>query len=252
MGNCFVSCDVEQIYYVHHDDDLRLPHQIKGCQFLSWAGVPHIRLFEDDHEMETSTTPAPQLLAGEGTHTRCAIVTDVQECVSAASPSQNTEEGVHLSLDEDSFETNCGGSEMVKFPKVKWGSYVSPLEISKFTQGGVCNLCHSELSGAITMGLCGHIFHERCVEKRKSYVCPCCKEFIDEPSEKSEDSKRIPVLTKGTTVMLQGLRFHRSLNGTYCKIISYNDASNKYLVRLMTSWAMYRVNPMNVVDISVE
>jgi len=226
--------------------------QIKGCQFLSCAGVPHIRLSVDDHETETSTTPAPQFLAGKQTHIGCAIGTEVQESVSAASPSHDTQEAEHLPLDEESFETICGSSETVKLLKVEWGSYVSPLEISKFKQSGACNLCQSELSGAITIAMCGHIFHERCVEKWKSYVCPCCKEFIDKPSEKSVDSKEIPVLLKGTTVMLQGLRSHRSLNGTYCKIISYNGARDKYLVRLMTSWAMYRVNPVNVVNISVE
>merc|ERR1711861_48902 len=121
---------------------------------------------------------------------------------------------------------------MVKLWHIERGSYCSSLQISTSIQGSACNLCRAQLSGAITMAMCGHIFHDRCIRKWKSDVCPCCQELLDEPSLEALDVKERPVLPKGTLVMIQGIKkIQRSLNGTYAQIVDYSDVMDSYMVR---------------------
>jgi len=146
---------------------------------------------------ELSTGAPRWFTSNEDADFGSATVTEFQASAPAASH-------VHDALE---------GSEMVKPQCVESGSYASPLQISKFIHGSACNLCQADLSGAITMALCGHIFHDRCVRKWKSDSCPRCQEFLDKPTFQSLDSKGVPALPQGR--MLMGLRWQPKLNGTY-------------------------------------
>lgn len=71
----------------------------------------------------------------------------------------------------------------------------------------------------ITWG--GHIFHERCVRKWESELRPRCQKFLDKLTLQILESIGVQDLSKGTVVMLQGLRSQPQMNGTYAAIINY-------------------------------
>merc|ERR1712007_286874 len=129
-------------------------------------------------------------------------------------------------------------------------SFVPPFQLSNFTRGGTCNLCQAKLSGAITMATCGHIFHERCVKKWKTDICPHCEDFIDEPTEQAVYAKEVPVWPKGTLVMLQGFSSEPSMNGTLWRIIDHFAITDRYLIEQKTSLILRIVKPSDVVWIS--
>jgi len=124
--------------------------------------------------------------------------------------------------------------------------------ILNFTQGNACSLCQEKLSGAMTMAICGHIFHERCARTLRNDLCPCCQKLIDEPTEEDTDKAGAPLLPRGTLVMLQGLTVQWELNGTYAEIIEYLGDVDRYCLRHDMSSFIYRAKPKNVVNITID
>jgi hypothetical protein len=55
--------------------------------------------------------------------------------------------------------------------------------------------------------------------------------------------------TVGVQVAICGLRNHAALNGQICRVIEYNDASQRWEVRAIDSGQLFRVKPENIVAI---
>lgn len=55
--------------------------------------------------------------------------------------------------------------------------------------------------------------------------------------------------TVGSQVAICGLRNHAALNGQICRVIEYNDASQRWEVRAIDSGQLFRVKPENIVTI---
>jgi len=154
-------------------------------------------------------------------------------------------------------ESRGGSPNMGKPQLVEWGEHVPASQISNLTQGGACKLCQRNLSGAITVAMCGHIFHQQCVETWRSNLCPCCQNFIDEPTDDEPtdrlmDSAGTPVLPQGTPVMLQGLTIVPAMNGTYARIINYCEDLGMYTIWHKKSSGLYGVRSKHVVSIMLE
>jgi len=62
----------------------------------------------------------------------------------------------------------------------------------------------------------------------------------------AEDSRNFTV---GVQVAICGLRNHAALNGQICRVIEYNDASQRWEVRAIDSGQLFRVKPENIVAI---
>lgn len=104
----------------------------------------------------------------------------------------------------------------------------------------------------MTMAMCGHIFHDRCVNTWGSDLCPCCQQFMDDPTEKPVDCAGTAVLPPGTPVMLHGLMIQQTMNGSFAQIIDYSPEEDRYTVQQRPSPFLFRVRPANVVNIKVD
>lgn len=56
----------------------------------------------------------------------------------------------------------------------------------------------------------------------------------------------------GTQVAICGLRNHAALNGQICRVIEYNDASQRWEVRAIENGQLFRVKPENIVAVQDE
>lgn len=265
MGNCVVCCAPEHPRAVCADDlpravcgdDLEIPGQSPRPRFSCLAAERQLKVHEVEPETEASSAGAapasvshfPQNVEAEPTS---ETMIEFQECGTAASQSNDAQQSADVHVDEPYLETMNGSSKTVKPPVIEWGSYISPTLVSDIKQGGVCNLCRGKLSGAITMAMCGHIFHDRCVTEWKSNVCPSCQKHMDEPTEKHLDRRGVPIIPIGTPVMLQGLIMQKWLNGTYGQVVDYCDKLRRYTVRQQRSLILYSVRSRNVVNIMLE
>jgi len=241
MGNCVVCCDAENPH-VMRGDDLELG------QIPCPVGVHLIKVCEVEcHIGALLTTALSQSSSDEEAEFEGEVVIESQECGFPAL--HDVQETAHVSRGEQNVES----IRTVEPPITEWGSwgsYVSPLHVSNYMQGRVCNLCHGTLSGALTLGVCGHIFHDRCTWKHD--VCPCCQVLIDEPMERLLDTSGAPVMPNGTPVMLQGLMIQRGMNGTYGHVVDYSTELGRYTIRQKTSRVLYKVKSKNVVNIMLE
>lgn len=149
---------------------------------------------------------------------------------------------------------NCTGACDAKllFRSSRWGEHIPASQISNLTKGSACKLCQRNLSGAITVAMCGHIFHQQCVQTWRSNLCPCCQNFIDEPTDSFVDSAGAPVLAEGTPVMLQGLTVVPAMNGTYARIINYCEGLGRYTIWHEASSGLYGVKSKHVVSIMLD
>lgn len=241
MGNC--NCDIE-VPQAQDGVGLDLQNQCEG-QFYCSGGVRQIKMFGVDCEVPASS-PAmqPYVPSNEEANLACEIVTGSQESGSAASQP-------HGALEEQISETIHGSSQTAN-PPVEGGSYIPPLRISSCLEGSTCKLCQRKLSGAITVAMCGHIFHQQCLERWRSDLCPCCQELMDEATEKVVDSKRAPEMPNGTPVMLHGLTVRPAMNRTYARVISYCDEIDRYTIWHKATCSLYSVKSMHVVSILLE
>jgi len=135
-----------------------------------------------------------------------------------------TQEGVHLSLNEESIETIHGSAGTVKLPQGGTGLVWFPYgNFKAHTKWCLQPMPVRAVWCYYNGNVWPHFPRTMCGDERAACL------LIDERSEKSVDSKEIPLLTTSATVMLQMLGLHWSLNRRYCKMISCSGARNKYL-----------------------
>lgn len=245
MGNYLVCCDTQNACIAEDDN---LGHQ--RMVFL-FGGFEEHQVKESEANSDTTAASTPALSTAVLSHFSLngdpnVVYGNVVGHPDAASETRSTQEGADVLI-----QTLENGSSS-KPAMDKWGPYVSPLYISQFMQGGSCKLCQKNLSGALTIAMCGHTFHQRCVKTWRSNLCPICLELIDEPMGTPVDSTGAPVLPNGTPVMLQGLMIQRGMNGTYGHVVDYSAELGRYTIRQKTSRVLYKVKSKNVVNIMLE
>lgn len=60
------------------------------------------------------------------------------------------------------------------------GSYMPPSGVSRLLGESTCAICLEALKGnAVTITLCGHVFHSRCLRGAGGAVCPQCRQGVD-------------------------------------------------------------------------
>lgn len=251
MGNCVVCCDVQPAQ-IAGDDYLGLRNYIARSPFHRMVEVRRKIVPEVDCEAAESATAAPSpFLGNQGGDLGGEIVIGSLECKPMVVQSRSPRASSHHPLDDQVMETICDNSQTMK-TTAKWGPYISPSEYSEFTQNRACTMCQKQLCGAVTIGMCGHIFHQQCIEKWRRDVCPYCQKSLDEKTEGPVDSTGAPVLPNGTPIMLQGLTVRSTMNGTYAKIINYSERMGRYTIWHKASSGLYRVKSVNVVSILLE
>jgi len=243
MGNC--NCDIE-VLQTQDCIGLDLQNQIEDSHFCGSGEVRQIKVFGVGCEVPASSPAAqPCVPSNEETNLACEIVTGSQESGSAALQP-------HGALEEQFSETIHSSSQTANPPVAEGGSYIPPLRISSCLEGSTCKLCQRKLSGAITVAMCGHIFHQQCLETWRSDLCPCCQELMDEATEKVVDSKRATEMPNGTPVMLHGLTVRPAMNRTYARVISYCDEIDRYTIWHKATCSLYSVKSTHVVSILLE
>lgn len=61
------------------------------------------------------------------------------------------------------------------------GSYLPPAELGRLLGAGTCSICFEPLQGrAVTVTLCGHVFHRSCLNTAGSPRCPQCRQPVDD------------------------------------------------------------------------
>lgn len=245
MGNYLVCCDTQNVCIAEEDN---LGHQ---RMVILFGGFEEHQVKESEANSDTTAASTPALSTAVLSHFSLngdpnVVCGNVVGHPDAASETRSTQEGA------DVLNQTLENGSSSKPAMDKWGPYVSPLYISQFMQGGSCKLCQKNLSGALTIAMCGHTFHQRCVKTWRSNLCPICLELIDEPMGTPVDSTGAPVLPNGTPVMLQGLTVRSVMNGTYARIINYCDDLGRYTIWHKTSCGLYRVKAKYVVSIMLE
>jgi len=74
------------------------------------------------------------------------------------------------------------------------GSYLPPSALRRLLGDQRCAICFEPLvAQALTIGLCGHIFHRGCSDRGGALACPSCRRPLDISSDRVEELKALVV-----------------------------------------------------------